>query len=344
MLGLMGTSATAHATEPSPERARVLLGYRRIGTAVRTCPDEATFRALVAARLGYEAFVDDGSTSENALTLRVEFRPRGALVAGSLELTAHGAPRGDRTMNAAPADCYELAASLALAAAVAVDPEGALAQKTVASPGQAPPSSSSSITPPPTSSERSLPPSPPPPLRPPLPPAEKTRLAAFLDAGAVVSVGIQPRPAPGIRLGSYLGRRAWSVGLEMVAFLPSERAQPYGTVSAHALYGSLLPCLHPGGTRLTVDVCAVMSLGALFSDGAGVTRSRPVTDLYATVGARVGLTLTVSDRVGFALDAEAPLALSRVHLLVDDAGVSRELWAAGRVGFIAGARVVLKLH
>ena len=85
-------------------------------------------------------------------------------------------------------------------------------------------------------------------------------------------------------------------------------------------------------------------LGALFSDGAGVTRSRPVTDLYATVGARVGLTLTVSDRVGFALDAEAPLALSRVHLLVDDAGVSRELWAAGRVGFIAGARVVLKLH
>jgi hypothetical protein len=129
-----------------------------------------------------------------------------------------------------------------------------------------------------------------------------------------------------------------------VAFLPSERGQPYGTASAHALYGSLLPCLHPGSTRLTVDLCAVMSVGALFSHGAGVTRSRPVTDRYTAVGARVGLTLRATDSVGFTLDAEAPLALSRAHLLVDDAGVSREVWAAGRVGFIGGAKVVLQLH
>jgi len=52
----------------------------------------------------------------------------------------------------------------------------------------------------------------------------------------------------------------------------------------------------------------------------------------------------VSDSVGFALNGEAPVALPRVHLLVDDAGVSREAWAAGRVGFIGGAGVVLKLH
>jgi hypothetical protein len=130
----------------------------------------------------------------------------------------------------------------------------------------------------------------------------------------------------------------------MAAFLPSERAQTYGTASAHALYGSLLPCLHPGSTRLTVDVCAVISVGALFSDGSGVTRSRPVTDRYTTAGARVGLTLRASDSIAFALDAEAPVLLSRVHLLVDDAGVKREVWAAGRVGFIGGARVVMTLH
>jgi len=126
--------------------------------------------------------------------------------------------------------------------------------------------------------------------------------------------------------------------------LPTKREQPFGTASAHALYGSLLPCLHPGTTRLTVDVCAVVSVGALFSDGSGVARSRPATDRYVTAGARVGLTLRVSDSVAFALDAEAPVLLSRVHLLVDDAGVSREVWAASRVGFIAGARVVMKLH
>jgi hypothetical protein len=327
-LCLAGTSVTAHATEPPAQRARVVLEYGRSGTAEKTCPDAATFRALVAARLGYDAFVD-GSTSEETLTLRVEFRTRGALVSGSLELRAHGAPRGDRTMNAAPVDCYELAASLALAAAVAVDPEGALARKTAASPEQPPPSSA--IAPP------QSPPPPPP------PPAVKATLAGFLNAGAVVSVGIQPGPAPGVRLGGGLGRRVWSVGLEAVAFLPSEREQPYGTASAHALYGSLLPCLHPESTRLTVDLCAVMSVGALFSDAAGVTRSRPVTDRYLTVGPRVGLTLKASDWVGFTVDAEAPLALSRVHLLVDDAGVTREVWAAGRVAFIGGATVVLKL-
>ncbi len=286
LLGLTGASVTAHATEPPAERARVVLEYARSGAALKTCPDEATFRALVAARLGYDVFVD-GSTSDNALTLRVEFRSRGPLVAGSLALTAHGVARGDRTMNAAPADCYELGASLALAAAVAVDPEGALARKTAAAPEQPPPSSgqappSASITPAPTSPERPPPSSstPPPPLRPPVPAAEKPKPAGFLHAGAIV----------------------------------------------------------------TVDVCAVASAGALFSHAEGVTRSRPVTDLYTTVGARVGLTLRASDSVGFAVDAEAPFALSRVHLLVDDAGVSREAWVAGRVGFIGGARVMLTFH
>jgi hypothetical protein len=85
-------------------------------------------------------------------------------------------------------------------------------------------------------------------------------------------------------------------------------------------------------------------VGVLFSDAEGVMRSQPVTDRYTTVGARVGFTFMVSDFVGFALDAEAPVALPRVHLLVDDAGVSREAWATSRVGFIAGARVVFKLR
>jgi hypothetical protein len=168
----------------------------------------------------------------------------------------------------------------------------------------------------------------------------------LLDAGILVSVGMQPGPAAGVRLGGGLGGLSdgWSVHLEVAAFLPSERQREYAAVSSHALYGSLLPCVHPGSARFTVDVCAALSVGALFSDAKGVTRSRPVTDRYTTLGARVGLSLRVSDSVGFAVDAEAPVALSRVHLLVDDAGVSREAWAASRVGFIGGAQVVLKLR
>jgi hypothetical protein len=328
----MATSVAAHAAEQPRQRPRVVLRYERSGTAAETCPDEATFRGLVAARLGYEPFVE-----ESALALRVELQPQGGVIAGSLELTELGAARGERAMTSAPKDCYELAASLALAAAVAVDPEGVSAQTTASQPETTPPSEQ----PPPPPSQ------PPPATSPPTaPPQAETPMGVFLDAGALVSVGMQPGPAAGARLGGGLGGLSdgWSVHLEVAAFLPSERRREYGAVSSHALYGSLLPCVHPGSARITLDLCAALSLGALFSDAQGVTRSQPVTDRYTTVGARAGLSLMVSDSVGFALDAEVPVALTRVHLLVDDAGVSRQAWAGSRVGFIGGAQVVLKLR
>ena len=155
---------------------------------------------------------------------------------------------------------------------------------------------------------------------------------------------MQPGPAPGVRLGGSLGGGRWTVGLEVAAFLPSEQQREFATVSSHALYGSLAPCVHPGSARFTVDICAVLSVGALFSDATDVTRSQPVTDRYTTVGPRLGLSLMASDSIGFALDVEAPIALPRVHLLVDDAGSSREAWATSRVGIIGGARVVLRLR
>jgi hypothetical protein len=302
---------------------------------VKACPNEATFRGLVAARLGYEPFVD-----ESALALLVALRQQGSVVEGRLELTARGEPRGKRTMSSALGDCYELAASLALAAAVAVDPEGVRAQTTAPEPKAAPP------TPPPPL-PRAEPPPPAPAASPSITsPRSKTALGVFLDAGALFSWGLQPGVAPGARLGGGLGGLGggWSVGVEVAAFLPSARERGYGTVSSHALYGSLLPCLHPGSARFMVDVCAALSVGVLFSDAQGVTRSQPVADRYTTVGARLGFAYMVSDSVGFALDAEAPVALPRVHLLVDDAGVSREAWATSRVGFIGGARMVLKLR
>lgn len=335
LLAVMAMCATARATE----RAEVVLRYARTGAALKACPDEGTFRALVAARLGYDPFAKD-----SALALRVEFRSRGAAVEGSLGLTSSGVPKGDRTMSAAPRDCYELAASLALAAAVAVDPEGARAHPEVE------PTASSSAAPPDSSAQPAAPPPPPTPpsQSPPAPPPPRARtehaLAILLDGGPVLSVGLQPGPAVGLRLGGGARFGPWSVRAEAAAFLPSERGGPYGVVSAHALYGSLVPCAHPGSPRLTVDLCAVVSIGALFSDAKGVERSRAVTDRYTTIGPRLGFTLMLSDSLGFMVNVEAPVNLSRVHLFIDDAGLSREVWAAGRVGFVGGASLVLKLQ
>jgi hypothetical protein len=155
---------------------------------------------------------------------------------------------------------------------------------------------------------------------------------------------MQPGPALGLRLGGDARVGPWSIGLEAAAFLPSQRKEPYGTVSAHALYASLVPCAHPVSGRFTVDLCAVMSLGALFSNATNVGQSRAVTDRYTTVGPRIGLTFMSSESLGFMLNAEAPVNLSRVHLDIDDVGVRREVWAASRLGFVGGASLVLKLQ
>jgi hypothetical protein len=56
----------------SAEPARVNLTYARRTTAAASCPDEATFRELVAARLGYDPFESGGG-----LALQVELKPEG---------------------------------------------------------------------------------------------------------------------------------------------------------------------------------------------------------------------------------------------------------------------------
>jgi hypothetical protein len=328
----MTACGAAHATE----RAEVVLAYERTGAALKTCPDEATFRALVAARLGYEPFA-----KESSIALRVDFRSRGAAIEGSMKLTSNGERKGERTMSAAQKDCYELAASLALAAAVAVDPEGAQAQRT--EPGATSDEERRPVPQPPTArpAPTAAPPSP---SAPAAPTHAASPLGFQLDLGPVLSFGMQPSPAVGLRLGGGLRIGPWSVAAEASAFLPTERSAPYGAVSAHALYGSIVPCAHPGSARLAVDLCAVVSIGALFSDAEGVGQSRAVTDRYTTVGPRLGLTFVLSDSLGFMLNVEAPVNLSRVHLYIDDGGVSREVWAAGRLGFIGGASLVLKLQ
>jgi hypothetical protein len=100
------------------ERVKVTLTYSQKDVAA-SCPDEATFRSLVGARLGYDPFVPDGT-----LALDVQLQRRGKEIVGRLVLTGEDAQkRGERTLRSGVDECFELATSMALAAAVAVDPE-----------------------------------------------------------------------------------------------------------------------------------------------------------------------------------------------------------------------------
>jgi hypothetical protein len=98
VLAVLG-AAPAHAADRAGH-ARVALTYERSGTAAKECPDVVTFRGLVAARLGYDPFVQ--LVEAAPLALRVELRARGGATTGSLKLTSDGVARGDRSMTAAP--------------------------------------------------------------------------------------------------------------------------------------------------------------------------------------------------------------------------------------------------
>jgi hypothetical protein len=318
-------TATICSSAVAAERASVTLTYARKDAATTSCPDETTFRGLVAARLGYDPFATGGS-----LALTVEFRPRGSEMIGRLSLTGEQhESRGERTMRSDDNDCFELAASIALATAVAVDPE---AVQTRRLPPIAPP------------------PSPPPmlPLRPiaidtPIGVPRRSELGLRLDAGGTIPVGIVPATRGGLRLGAAIDSGLWSLGLEGGALFSGSQTSPFGTVSAYVLHGSLVPCLHHElAHAFVLDSCVVGSLGAMFSDASQVTRSRSTTDLFAAIGPRAGLTVMPWPALGFAAAFDLLVSLSRVHLVIDNMGESHQVWASSKIGIVGGVSVVLR--
>lgn len=328
------------------ERAKALLEYEREGRTAVECPDEATFRALVAAKLGYDPF-----TKEAARSLRVTFRRNGAGLSGNLNLTLDGAPQGKRTLHAGRSDCHELAASLALAAAVAIDPDS-VASGTPA--GEAEPSAAAgSPSGPPSASEPSQP------DRAPVaapsntesaprsatggPEAKRRMFGVRLTAGGFIPFGLTPGLTAGARLGVGLDAGTWLVALEGSATLDGTKDSDAGSVSARSVDGALVPCLAPSLTRrVTLALCAVGRLGVMRADAEGVTRPAPKSDLVATVGPRVGVAVFPWRVLGAGLEAELPVSLTRVHLLIDEQGQRREVWASARIGMVPSLSIILR--
>jgi hypothetical protein len=313
------------------ERARVALAYQRAADAPAECPDEATFRALVAARLGYDPFVADGGSRLDA-----SLQKRGPELIGRLVLRGDDPAPRERELRARPTECFELATSMALAAAVAIDPEAA---RTGKPPPEAPPPPAA---PPPASPPPVAPPRPPPP---PPPPVEETRLGFRGGVGAVLPVGIVPAPRGGVRLLLALDGGAWTLGAEGSFLFPSRSEASVGSVTAWVANGALVPCARPTfGPVVSLDFCAVAAVGVIRSDAEGVTRSEPSSDVFATVGPRVGVSLFPWEHVGFEATADVAFPLSRIHLYIDDRGVPREVWSSAPVGFAGGLSTVVRFR
>lgn len=157
-------------------------------------------------------------------------------------------------------------------------------------------------------------------------------------------VGLTPAPRGGVRVGLGVQGGVWSMVAEGVVLFPSSHAESFGSVSSFVAHGSLVPCGHlPVHRIVRIDLCAVGSLGAMYSDAAEVTRSHPRRHLFATVGPRAGVTVMPRPRIGIAAVFDMPVNLARAHLMIEDQGEPREAWVASRVGFVAGLGLVLHL-
>ena len=320
------------------EHASVSLRYSRAKNA-SACPDEATFRGLVAARLGYDPF-----TGAIERALAIDFERKGNEVVGRLSFDGEkGEKRTERTLRAGADECFELATSMALVAAVALDPE---ALQTPAEPAPAP-----QPAPPPPAAEPSPPPAAAAAAAPPAPATPKTEQApngsrggVRFEVGALLPVGVVPAPRGGIRAGGGVGFGLWSLGVEGMFLFPSSQKNPAGSgeVSAYVLGGAVVPCALPVASESWgLGLCAVGTLGALRSTANDVTRAAPATDLYASAGPRAAVFVMLSRAVGLGVSADVPVTLTRAHLYIEQAGQRQEVWAQAPVGFIGAVSLLL---
>ena len=320
------------------EKVRAELRYTRTDDA---CPDEPTMRALVASRLGYDPFIDGAD-----LALSIDLGRQGRERVGRIALASKNVARGgERVLRSSDGDCNELASSVALAVALAIDPSAARAQpappELTPPPAPAPPPAPPTAVNPPSPAPRVAAPPAPPVPRPPRSP--ERRLGWRGDAGVVVGAGIVPGTSFGPRLGVALHGVSWSIAAEGAAIFAGTASSPRGDATTSAAFGSLVPCFDVElDARFELDLCLIGSLGALFSEARSVSRSFPTTSLLAAVGPRASLTIFPWRSLGLRLGGDLTVSLSRVHLTIDDAGTERELWASPPLSFLSAVAGVVR--
>lgn len=308
----------AHAEE----RIHARLSYAPEADVER-CPSEREVKDAVAARLGYDPFVETTPPAEREVVVKV--RRRGTGILGSLEL--RGPRPGQRELASPRGDCREVLDAFAVAIAIGIDPSSLTRP-----PGEPPPAPPSPLPPP------APPPAPPPneSARPPAqdaaPPTKGEPVELRLGAGPLVMFGELPATAPALAV-TFGARWRWLAGnVEGMATLPVSRGTPAGTVNASLLAVGLVPCGH-------VDVffgCFGMSVGTLRGEGEGVASPMHGSELFAAASARAGAEVPLSRAVwlrGY-VDAAAPLTRITLQLAAQD--VWRMPAVAARVGAAAG--------
>lgn len=271
------------------------------GANTDACPDERTFRAAVAVRVGYDPFFP---YAKRTVITRLDAVRGGRFRARMEILDAAGALAGEKSFVSTGQDCEELVRTLALAVSLAID--------VVEAPEPPEPEPEPELAPEPEPEPSRVPepsPSEPPPsfvVRPRI--EDGPHFQPEVSATARGSVGLAPSPSLGLALGVALRRRPWSIGVEG-RYDPSSVGQVDANVrlSIALLGASLLPC----ASWRALFGCATFTIGRLSAASSGIRNPASDEALFVSMGARVGAEVEATAALAFraALDvAAAPIA------------------------------------
>lgn len=312
--------ASPLAAQPLPTAA---LRYERDASAM-SCPDREVLTRGVAARLGRDAFRMD---SDRSLVVRIAASGSG-FRADVKVYDDSGAETGSRQLSTEASDCAELLSALELAIAIAIDPLYNMPKP----PSEALPPAPTFVSPEPafvTPAPSGPPPAP--------PPAPVGPVAASLGAGLHVAGSAEPDSTLGVTA-HYQERRevlAWAVEgrLDLPSEVPSVAG---GTIMTQLASASGLLCM--GSSSL--DVCGLLSLGILRSEGHSYVDSRSVTTPYGAVGGRLAYRIPLQDFFALEVGADLLARLQRTTLVVDD----KVAWESAPYEFSFGLRGSWRIH
>jgi hypothetical protein len=331
-LAALARARLAHADE----RIHARLTYAPDGDVER-CPSEREVKDSVAARLGYDPFVEPQRGSERGPSAEprevvVKVHRRGAGIVGSLEL--RGPRPGQRELASPHGDCREVLDAFAVAIAIGLDPSS-LSRPPADEPAPLPP-------PAPVAAPPSVTASPAPASAADARPADAKPAATNrepepdlrLGAGPVVMFGELPATAPGLGVAFAARWRWFEPTVEGLATLPVTLGTATGQVSASLLAVGAVPCAH-------VEIffgCVGVTVGALRGEGEGVAVPLHGSQLYAAASGRAGAELALSRAVWVRGYAEAVAPMTRITLQLAAQDVWRMPSVAARVGAAVGVR------
>jgi hypothetical protein len=288
-IGMLVTVAPQAQAEGTTAPMR--LHYQR-GAGAESCPDEAELRAAIAAHLGSDPFSDEG---KRLVEITIE-RQDGQLLA-HVGMAGETGTVGERTLHSSSPECRELAAAVALAISMVIDPLAPAtpavqeapptmpppsAWENPAAPAAAASSESAAVTAATTAAANEQKPTP--------GPAFALSLAVLGAAGAAAE------PTLGLSLQAGVAWPLVSLGIEGQAVLPVHQqvqssTGATGTVDTFQLTASFVPCL----TRWHLGVCGLVSAGATRVSASSPMEPRTQWGPYVGLGARVFGSLPLLD-------------------------------------------------